>query len=145
MSSAATAGGGTGRCRARRGPCRSPTAIGLTTTSVAARRDEPGADADHVGDRVEGADLVEVHVERVVAVHRALGDGEPFEHAQRQVADGVVDSADSRSRVRMSRHVRWWTESATSTWTRVAAKPWRVTDSTRTRTGSGETASTAAG
>ncbi len=44
----------------------------------------------------------------------------------------------------MSRQVRWWTESATSTWQRVAAKPLRVTGSVRSATGSGAIASTAA-
>ena len=44
----------------------------------------------------------------------------------------------------MSRQDRWCAESATSTCTRVAAKPLRVTASTRSATGSGETASTAA-
>ena len=44
----------------------------------------------------------------------------------------------------MSRQDRCCTESATSTCTRVAAKPLRVTASTRSATGSGETASTAA-
>ena len=52
---------------------------------------EPGAHADHVGDRVERADLVEVHVERVVAVDRTLGDREPFEDMERQVAHLVVE------------------------------------------------------
>ena len=33
----------------------------------------------------------------------------------------------------MSRQVRWWTESAISTWQRVAAKPLRDTRSTRER------------
>ena len=44
----------------------------------------------------------------------------------------------------MSRQDRCSAESATSTCTRVAAKPLRVTASTRSATGSGETASTAA-
>ena len=78
-SSSATAGGGTGRvpCAPRTVP--EPTATGETTTSSAPRCDEAGAHPDDVGDRVERADLVEVHVERVVAVHGGLGDGEPLE------------------------------------------------------------------
>ena len=54
---------------------------------------EARADADDVGDRVERADLVEVHVQRVVAVHRGLGDGEPLEDPQREVADLVGSGA----------------------------------------------------
>ena len=99
VSSAATAGGGTGRvpCAPRTVP--EPTAIGVTTTSVGARWTNAGAHPDHVGDRVERADLVEVHVERVVAVHGALGDREPLEDAQREVADRVGRADASRSRV----------------------------------------------
>ena len=41
-----------------------PTATGLTTTWSGPRCDDAGAGADDVGDRVEGADLVEVHVHR---------------------------------------------------------------------------------
>ena len=41
----------------------------------------------------------------------------------------------------MSRQLRWWTESAISTWQRVAAKPLRLTCSGRRVTGSGATAS----
>ncbi len=52
---------------------------------------EPGADADHVGDGVERADLVEVHVARVAAVHGALGDGQPLEGPGREVAHRRVE------------------------------------------------------
>ena len=87
-SSSATAGGGTGSV-----PCALRTVPGADRDGgdhdVARRRaevHEAGADPDHVGDRVERADLVEVHVERVAAVHGALGDGQPLEGAGGQVA-----------------------------------------------------------
>ena len=54
--------------------------------------------------------------------------------ARRRAAPGRGPPRRARpraSRARMSRQVRWWTESATSTWQRVAAKPLRVTGSTR--------------
>ncbi|CAB4734048.1 unannotated protein [freshwater metagenome] len=57
----------------------------------AAEVHEPRRDADDVGDRVEGADLVEVHVVRVRAVHGALGLGQPSEGGERQVADRGVE------------------------------------------------------
>ena len=49
---------------------------------------EPGDDADDVGQRVESAHLVEVHVLGRDPVHPALGDGEALEHRQGAVADG---------------------------------------------------------
>ena len=119
-----------------------PTATGETTTSVCAEVDEAGAGADDVGDRVEGADLVEVDVGGVVAVGAGLGAGEPLEDAQRQARDAARRGRRLRS-ASMSRQVRWCTESATSTWQRVAASPLRVTCSTRSLTGSGAIASTA--
>ena len=61
-----------------------------------------------------------------------------------EVADRPRRGRPRSSRARMSRQVRWCSESATSTWQRVAAKPLRVTCSTRSATGSGATASTAA-
>ena len=77
---------GPAACRARRGPMPEPTATGLTTTWSAPSATTPAADADDVGDRVEGADLVEVHVHRLAAVDRGLGDREPLEDAEREVA-----------------------------------------------------------
>ena len=49
---------------------------------------EPGHDADDVGQRVQRADLVEVHGLRLDPVHPALGDREPLEHGERALADG---------------------------------------------------------
>ena len=54
---------------------------------------EPRADADDVGDRVEGADLVEVHVVGRGAVHRGLRDGQPLEASR---ARGRAPSSGSR-------------------------------------------------
>ena len=44
---------------------------------------EPGAHADHVGDRVERTDLVEVHLVGRGAVYGGLGDCEALEDAVR--------------------------------------------------------------
>ncbi len=52
---------------------------------------EPRAHADHVGDRVERADLVEVHVLRVGAVDRRLGHGEPLEGCLGAGPDSLVE------------------------------------------------------
>ena len=121
-----------------------PTATGETTTSVGAevrrsrRRRRPRR-------RSRRARRPRGSARRAGrAVHRALGDREPLEDARRQVAHRRRRGRRAASRSRMSRQVRWCTESATSTWQRVAAKPLRVTCSTRSATGSGATASTAA-
>ena len=53
--------------------------------------DEAGADPDDVGDRVEGADLVEVHLLRRGAVDGRLGDREAFEGRQGEGADRRVE------------------------------------------------------
>ena len=49
---------------------------------------EPGDDADDVGQRVERAHLVEVHLLGGDPVHPALGDGQPLEDRQRPLAHG---------------------------------------------------------
>jgi len=59
-------------------------------------RVQAGGDSDHVGDRVERADLVEVDVLRVDPVHRRLGPGQPGERVQR----GVPDRARQRNQQR---------------------------------------------
>ena len=89
-SSCATAGGGTGSVPWAPRTDPEPTATGLTTTSSGPRCDDPGADADDVGDRVQRPDLVEVHVHRRDAVHGGLGHGEALEGPQREVADRLV-------------------------------------------------------
>ena len=52
---------------------------------------EPRTGADHVGDRIERANLVEGDVVRVGAVDGGLGPGETFEHPQREEPDRVVE------------------------------------------------------
>ena len=66
--------------RARPGPGPEPTATAETTpTSSSPRWDKPSADPDDVGDRVEGADLVEVHVRgRGARGPAASADREPL-------------------------------------------------------------------
>jgi hypothetical protein len=49
---------------------------------------EPGDHTHDVGQRVEGADLVEVDVLGADAVHPALGDGQPLEDDERAVPHG---------------------------------------------------------
>ena len=143
-SSSATAGGGTGsvpwapldRARAdrdrahddRRGRRATANPAHTPTTSAIASRAPTSWKDD---------------VERVAAVHRGLGHGEPLEDARPPGRGPRRRGRRASSRDRMSRQVRWWTESATSTWQRVAAKPSRDTASTRSVTGSGLTASTA--
>ena len=73
-----------GARRAHRGPSRADRDRAdhdLGGTEVGEARAHP----DDVGDRVERTHLVEVHVERVVAVHRGLRDGEPLEDPERVV------------------------------------------------------------
>ena len=64
--------------------------------------DEAAAHADHVRDRVERADLVEVHVERVLAVHRTLGGREPLEDPDREVAHGLVEVGAQQERAHVT-------------------------------------------
>ena len=66
---------------------------------VHAQVDEPGAGADHVGDRVEGADLVEVHLFGCVPVHPALGLGQPREHVVRERTDVLVQPGPVEQRL----------------------------------------------
>ena len=80
---------------------------------------------------------------RVGAVDGGLGVGQPLEDASARARTASASGASSSS-ARTSRQERWWTESATSTWQRVAARPAAVHLSTRSATGSGVTASTAA-
>ena len=128
-SSSATAGGGTGIT-----PCAPRT----VPRADRHRRDdqlvepevrEPGADPDDVGDRVERADLVEVHLLGAGAVHRGLGDAP----AARSVA--CARAADRRRAGRRPRAARGRRAQVRcgaccrrpSTWQRVAARPCRVT------------------
>ena len=90
-SSSATAGAGTGQ----------PAVLGADVP--AADRDrgdheglepevlEPGAGTDHVGDRVQGPDLVEVHVVDRGTVHGRLGLGQPGERRERAGAHAGVE------------------------------------------------------
>ena len=106
------------------------------------RRDDTRADADDVRDRVEGADLVEVHLLRADAVHVGLGGGETFERPQ-------CESADRRSQrrrleePRTSAQVRDVPSSPVRTSTCVARSPARVTGRALRRAAPGRTASTA--
>ena len=94
-----------------------------------ARCSRPGAGTDHVGDRVQRADLVEVHVLGRRAVHGGLGLGQPGEVASARVrtpassppAPAGTDVAPGAVRAPSRRRV---------TSTRVAANPLRVTSVT---------------
>ena len=105
--------------------------------------DEAGARSDDVGDRVEGARPRGSGRRRC----RGRGRGPRRRRAARRCAAPGARPGSSRSAslssASMSRQVRWCTESAISTWQRVAASPPRVTCSTRSLTGSGAIASTA--
>ena len=94
-----------------------PTATGLTTTS-ARRRGGRSRRRPRPRRRSRRARRPRGSAPRRAgrAVHRALGDGEPLEDAQREVAHRLVERSASSRSARMSRQVRWWTESATSTW-----------------------------
>ncbi len=61
-----------------------------------------GRGADHVGDRVEGTDLVEVHLVVGGAVRLGLGTGQPGEDVERLAAYGLVQvrSLEERTHVR---------------------------------------------
>ena len=101
-----------------------------------AERVQAGGDADHVGDRVERADLVEVDVLGVDPVHRGLGPGQPGERVQRGVADRLGQRGRSPAPGRRPRYGGCCSRrSCTSTLT--APIPCRSTADTRSRTGSG--------
>ena len=147
-SSSATAGGGTGRvpCAPRTVP--EPTATGETTTSAVdvpsrARCTKPAQTPTTSAIASSAPTSWKCDVERVAAVH---GRPRPRRAARRPAWPG-------RGRPRRGRRRRAGpgcrarcgacTESAISTWQRVAAKPLRETCSTRSATGSGAIASTA--
>ena len=88
-ASCATAGTGTGRSPWPERTLPDPSATSPAVTRGDAEVLEGGADADHVRDRVQGADLVEVHVLDRDAVHMRLGIGEPGEDRARPVADAA--------------------------------------------------------
>ena len=100
------AGTGSSPCAPRTVP--EPTATGETTTSVEPEVHEPGADPDHVGDRVEGADLVEVHV--VAGRGRAPRPRRPASRSKARSARSRTSSSSAAavSSARTSRQVRWW-------------------------------------
>ena len=85
------------------------------------------ADADHVGQRVERADLVEVHLVRVDAVRGTLGPGQPGEHVQRAVPHRRGRGRLPSTSARTSAQVRRTSLGGASTSTLVAASPARVT------------------
>ena len=132
--------------RARRGPCPSRPRRGRPSTgppTCGGQPHEAGAHAHHVGDRVE----------RPTSWKETSSGSEPWTRASATARRSKVRSASARTsasrsarceQARMSRQLRWWTESAISTWQRVAAKPLRLTCSGRSATGSGATASTLA-
>ena len=91
-SSSTTAGGGTGRRPCSVATVPPPTDTGETTTRAEAEVHEAGADADDVGDRVQRADLVEVHVERVAAVHRPSASASRSKTSCGQRADVLVQA-----------------------------------------------------
>ena len=66
-----------------------PDGDGRTHEFVDRERLEGSAAADDVGYRVDGADLVEVHVLHVDSVYRRLGRGEFAEDGEGAIADGI--------------------------------------------------------
>ena len=96
-SSSSTAGPGIGTtpCAPRAEPL--PSATGRGGQPGQPEVLEPGDDADDVGQRVERADLVEVHLVGGDPVHAALGDGQPLEHRQGAVADGRCQGGARRA------------------------------------------------
>ena len=102
----ATAGTGTGSspCAVRTRP--EPTATSPALSGGDAEVLQRGADPDDVGDRVQRAHLVEVHVVRGDAVHVGLGVGEPGE-------DGGAPGRGSAPAARRRPAGRgWWTRCA---------------------------------
>ena len=97
---------------------------------VEAEMVDAGAHPDDVGDRVEGADLVEVHLVGRRAVHGRLGACRAARrrHARGQ-RTGVREVGGRRAGCGRRVQVRCVAESATCTWQRVAAKPFRETAS----------------
>ena len=83
-----------------------PTATGVASSEVDAERVQPGARADDVDDRVDRADLVEVHVVDGRPVHGGLGVGESAERSQRPVDHGQRAASAASTDARISAHVR---------------------------------------
>ena len=133
---------GPAACRGRRGRLPEPTATGLTTTSAVGQarrtphRRRPRRRSRRAR-RPRG---------RTRRAGRCRGRWPRRPRAARRPRPpGRAPRRRGRPRAaatRMSRQVRWWTESSTSTWQRVAANPPRVTVSARSVTGSGLTAVT---
>ena len=130
-SSASTAGAGTGSrpCAARTMPC--PSATGEPT--VPARPGvQRGGHPDDVGDRVQRADLVEVHLLGRRPVRCGLRRGQPGEHVEGGPRTGSARSAASSS-PRMFAQVRTTGAALVRTWTQVAARPPRTAGSGSSR------------
>ena len=71
-----------------------PTGSAPKWTAVDAEQVEADAGAGHVDDRVERADVVELHPSRGGAVHPGLGVGEPAEDAGGSPASGAGGSGE---------------------------------------------------
>ena len=99
-----------------------PTATGETTTREQPEVDHTGAHPDHVGDRVQSADLVEVHVLGRHAVHRPSASASRANTSWARDRTSSCSPASLRSRS-TSRQVRGAGRRSTSTWQRVAARP----------------------
>ena len=143
-SSSSTAGPGIGTtpCAPRAEPL--PSATGEAVSRESPRCANPATTPDDVGQRVERAHLVEVHVLGRHPVHAALGDGQPLEHRQRAVAHGGW-RARRRGAARGRRPRSGACEdSGACTCTRVAPSPCRVTCSVTSRICSTGSAATAA-
>ena len=89
VSSAATAGGGTGRVPCALLTVPEPTAIGVTTTSVAPRWTKPAQTPTTSAIASRAPTSWKCTSSGSLAVHGALGDGEPLEDPDREVAHRV--------------------------------------------------------
>ena len=127
-----------------RGPSRCPARRGRRSAGSGPRCSKPATTPDDVGQRVERADLVEVHVLGRHPVHAALGDRQPLEHRQRAVAHGRRQGGlGEQARGRRPR-CGACEDSGACTCTRVAPSPCRVTCSVTSRICSTGSAATAA-